>query len=94
MHTDGEDRQVLRQPDRQDQKGRQQSEKWANREPSLHPLLGFGQPPAPPSIALREMEREERKKWGEERYGHGEGELANYRGTGRRCSVNDSANGR
>lgn len=40
-----------------------QSEKWANREPSLQRLLEFGQQPVPPSIALREMEREERKGW-------------------------------
>lgn len=40
-----------------------QSEKWVNREPSLQRLLEFGQQPVPPSIALREMEREERKGW-------------------------------
>lgn len=35
-------------------------EKWANGEPSPQHLLVFGQQPAPPSIALRKMEREER----------------------------------
>ena len=57
-------------------------EKWANREPSLslQPLLVFGQQPAPPSTALREMEREGRRgwQWGEKRYRQGD--------TGRRCS--------
>lgn len=42
---------------------RGQSEKWANRKPSLQRLLEFGQQPIPPSVALREMEREERRGW-------------------------------
>lgn len=47
---------------------------------SLQPLLVFGQQPAPPSTALREMERQGRRGWqrGEMRHGRG--------GTGRRCS--------
>lgn len=34
--------------------------KWLNRELSPQHLIVFGQKPAPPSIALRKMEREER----------------------------------
>lgn len=51
---------------------RKRGDSWRNGQTgnpllSLHPLLVSGRQPAPPSIALREMEREERKGWGEER---------------------------
>lgn len=79
MHKNSEERQVLRQADRQDQKERQQSEKMANREPSLQPFLVSGQQPAFPSIALREMEREEKKNGERRDSGEGDGELRRYR---------------
>lgn len=66
MHKNRKERQVLRQADGPKEKARGQSEKWANREHSLQPFLVFGQLPAPPSIALREMEREGRKGTGRE----------------------------
>lgn len=59
MKSVGRGRQTDRQTGREGKGKRQgQSEKWVNREPSLQPLLVFGQQPALPSEALREMERE------------------------------------
>lgn len=58
-------------------------------ELTLQLLLGFGHRPAPPSIALREMERQERKDWrGVEGARRGGGARRRDDGRAWRCSRN------
>lgn len=69
---------------------------WRNRQTgnpllSLQPLLVSGRQPAPPSIALREMEREERKGWGEGRRGETRDEHSEGRWRGEEVQEEDAA---
>lgn len=68
----------MRWADRREEKERGQSEKWANGEPSLRPLLIPGRQPATPSIALSEMEKEERKGKVQKNKAEGDGNAGMY----------------